>query len=73
VQAENRRGHCWDALHDIDDQIIATPAGNITEVTIKVQICLLRANEDTPYLHYAHSIMRDVIALAANGRRPANL
>ena len=67
VQAENQWGHCWDALHDVDDQIVAAPAGNTTEVAIKAQICLLRANEDTPYLHYARSIMRDVIALAAAG------
>ena len=59
MQAENRWGHCWDALHNLDDQIMATPAGHITEVAIKAQIYLLRANEDTPYLHYAHSIMRD--------------
>jgi hypothetical protein len=68
VQAENRWGHAWDALHDLDDQIMASPAGHTTEVAIKAQICLLRANEDTPYLHYARSIMRDVVALAEAGQ-----
>jgi len=64
VRAENRWGHSWDALHDVDDRIVAMPAGHITEVAIKAQICLLRANEDTPYLHYIARIVSDVTALA---------
>jgi hypothetical protein len=56
-------GHCWDALHDLDDKIVAAPAGNIGDVAIKTQIWLLRGNEDLPYLHYVQSIARDVIAL----------
>ena len=64
VQAENRWGHCWDALHDLDDQIFAMQADNLAEVSIKAQIWGLRGNEDTPYLHYGRSIERDVLALA---------
>jgi hypothetical protein len=64
VQAERQWGRQWDALHDLDDQIFAQQAGNVTEIAIKAQIWGLRGNEDTPYLHYGRGIARDVLALA---------
>jgi hypothetical protein len=67
VQAEKQWGQCWDELHDVDDQIFATQAGNVTEIAIKAQIWRRRGNEDTPYLHYGRSIARDAIALAGAG------
>jgi hypothetical protein len=68
-QAENKWGLCWDELHDMDDQIIATNAFNAADIAIKARVRLLRGNENFPYLYSTQSIARDAIGTSGARRR----
>jgi hypothetical protein len=63
LDEELRWGPAWEALHDIDNAIMASIARTPAELEIQAEVYLERANDVFPHMEYAQQLAKSAIAL----------